>query len=208
MGRTSKKPGAYKLFFAMMVVLVIISKNPGILDSLAVFANDNAPNGVGVYKSAFNPVTTVEDLDKILPGQKIGSVYSVSKSEYIHLCNLVYREAGNGQIDEWEAALVVETVMNRCANKNFPAKVSDVIHQKGQFVGILSTRVYGENVNDYVKEAVLSYLNGDYPNHGMLFYWGDSKHNYFFKTEEAHAWTYYTEYQKWGVYPDSIVNYC
>ena len=204
MANTSEQSGGSGILWLLAIMVfacgVAITKNQGNITA-------EAQTNVGIYTSVTGAVSTVEGLDDMWSGQKIGTKYSVSKDEFILLCNLVYREAGNGQLDEWEAALVVETVMNRCSSDQFPSTISSVIRQRNQFPGQLSMWTYDQHVNYYVKDVVLSYLNGYYANHGVYFYWGDSKHNYFYKTEQAHSQSYYVEYLKWGVHPQSIVNY-
>lgn len=172
----------------------------------AYSSRDNEEN-VGSYPSVEGAITTVEGLDDATPFSRIGKKYSVKKDEFIHLCNLVCREAGNGQLDEWEAALVVETVMNRVLAKDHPATINEVIREPKQYSGWLSTFKYSECVNYYVKDVVLGYLNGDYINHGLQYYWGDEHHNYFFITHEPFRYSYYDIYQNNGTVPTQIINY-
>lgn len=185
---------------SMLVLGIFISK----LQGTGVASVDR---NVGEYASKKGAITTVEALDDASATSWIGSKYSVRESEFIKLCNLVLREAGNGQVEQWEAACVVETVMNRVYSEEFPGTIQGVISQPKQYDGYLPSLSYNEDVNYYVKDTVIGYLNGDFHNHGMFYYWGDALHNYFFETYPAFEETYYTIYQKSGVKPADIINY-
>ena len=158
------------------------------------FSSGGQSGKIGNYPAKAGAATTVEQADEAPFGSYIGSVYSVEKSEYILLCNLLERDAGSGQIAQVDAVKVIETVFNRIFSSEFPATVSTVIRQPKQFPGALSSLTYSEDVNYYVKDTVLSYLNGGYPSHGYLYYWGDSRANYFY-IEHDEFWhdfcTYY-----------------
>lgn len=164
------------------------------------FSSGGQSGKVGSYPAVAGAATTVEQADEAPFGSKIGSVYSVDKSEYILLCNLVLREAGNGWIPQSEAAKVVETVFNRVFSSEFPATVSSVIRQEGQFPGALSSFNYDSDVNMYVKDSVISYLNGGYTSHGYLYYWGDDWGNIFYRDHDS-FWRDWCNYRDYGIMP-------
>ena len=126
--------------------------------------------------------TTLEEVDNCKDlDSLVGSVYTVTKSEYILLCNLLGREYGANWVTEAEKAKVIECVMNRVYSKDFPNTVRGVLGQRNQFTGALKLgdSKYTRKVTQSVKTAVLNYLNGAYKNHGYRFYYGDGRRNHF-----------------------------
>lgn len=125
--------------------------------------------------------TTLEEVDNMPLTGKVGSAYTVTKSEFILLCNLLGREYGANWVSEAEKAKVIECVMNRVYSSQFPNTVRGVLGQRNQFTGSLALgdSAYRRNVTTSVKLATLNYLNGLYTNHGYKFYWGDGRRNHF-----------------------------
>lgn len=191
-------------FFGYLVVVMLLG---GVYITKNQDQGSISNNRAGEYPSKWGAITTVEGLEDASAISWIGSKHSVRKSEFIKLCNLVLREAGNGQVDQWEAACVVETVMNRVYSEQFPGTIQEVISQPKQYEGYLPSTTYDNHVNYYVKDTVLAYLNGDFANHGMQYYWGNSKHNYFFLTYPPFDHTYYTVYLNTGEVPANILNF-
>jgi len=109
----------------------------------------------------------------------IGSVYPVTEYEYVLLCNLVGREYGANYVSEAEKAKVVEVVFNRRSSSSFPDTIYGVLTQRYQFSGYVAQSTFTSKVTDSVKTAVTNYLNGCYPNHGYLYFWGDGRWNHF-----------------------------
>lgn len=199
--------GKYVAFVITLYLFIMIAKSTdgdtidlGGGSSTTNYSYDNSAgqysSKAGNYSSVPGAATTVAEADEASYGSYIGAVYSVTKTEYILLCNLLEREAGNGQIDQVDAVKVIETVFNRIKSDEFPDTVTEVIRQPKQFPGALSSYSYSEEVNFYVKDTVLSYLNGGYPSHGYLYYWGDSHANYFYLEHDEFWHDFCTYYNK------------
>ena len=127
--------------------------------------------------------TTVEEVDNQPWARRIGTKYRVSKSDFVHLCNLVGREYGADFVPVEEKALVAVTVLNRVQSEHFPNSVEKVITQPGQYEGELSRGYYSAKVTESVREAVMMALNGEITN-DYVFYWGDGTRNHFYTYEE------------------------
>lgn len=127
---------------------------------------------------------TLQQVDTQPWGNKIGSKYQVSKSDFVELCNLLGREYGADFVPVEEKALVVQTVLNRVSDPRFPDTVEAVIAQPGQYTGYLDRGFYSEEtVTESVRQAVLYALNGNVDNN-YVFYWGDGMKNHFYTYEE------------------------
>ena len=107
--------------------------------------------------------------------------YVLSVKDYILLCNCVAHEAGNQPL--YEMGKVVETVMNRVYDSEFPDSIYGVITQPNQFTGsykYADLDGYSYEVNTLCCEAVENYFC--FPEnyqHGYLYFHGDNYANYF-----------------------------
>lgn len=149
-------------------------------------------NKSGSYPSVAGAASTVAEAEAASYGSKIGTVYSVSKSEYVLLCNLLFKEAGDGNdypecpaVSDVDMAKVIETVMNRVYDSEFPATIQDVIFSRNQYRTDISSYSFDSKVSYFNKDVVITYLNGGYTNHGYFYYYGGNWGNkFFYKNEE------------------------
>ena len=86
------------------------------------------------------------------------SKYNVSSYEKSLLEKLVYCEA-RGESQSGQIA-VVNVVLNRLNNDEFPDTVSEVIYQKGQFSPVGNGAINYAEPNEEIKESVEKALNG------------------------------------------------
>lgn len=111
------------------------------------------------------------------------NAFTISKQDYILLCNVVAYEYGAYWVPEYDKALVVEVVMNRVWDPCYPDTIYDVITQPNQFEGCwryANMDEFSYKVTDSVETAVGWYLS--YPedfNQGYIGFWGDGYYNYF-----------------------------
>ena len=107
----------------------------------------------------------------------------VSDSDYILLCNVVGHEAGSDWIDTVSKATIVEVIMNRVANPEYPDSVYGVLTEPGQFSGssaYVNLNDYSWEVTESVKAAVRYYFeHPDEFTQGYLTFTGDGHTNYF-----------------------------
>lgn len=96
----------------------------------------------------------------------------LTQNEVAELANLAYFEANTES--DYGRRLVVDCVLNRIESEDFPDTVSEVIHQKGQFVKCKETDIpkeffdlVREEVECRTNEQVLWFRTGRYHS------WGD-----------------------------------
>lgn len=107
----------------------------------------------------------------------------VSDSDFILLCNVVGHEAGSDWIDTVSKATIVEVIMNRVSNPEYPDSVYGVLTEPGQFSGssaYVNLNDYSWEVTENVKAAVRYYFeHPDQFTQGYLTFTGDGHTNYF-----------------------------
>ena len=112
---------------------------------------------------------------------------TISRRDYILLCNCVGWEYGSYYVPLYERSLVCEVIFNRINSPRFPSDLYSVITQRYQFSGSGNYADADHFVKDggsqAVQDAVCTYLynmNSDtYYNEGYLFFSGDGYWNYF-----------------------------
>ena len=107
--------------------------------------------------------------------------YTISNEEFELLCKCVEAEAGDqGYLGK---CYVVDVILNRVENKEFPNDIISVIKQKGQFDVVANGRIYTVPVTEETKQAVRDELKCR-TNREMLFFcmyrWFDGWADYMF----------------------------
>lgn len=98
----------------------------------------------------------------------VGSVYTVTKTEYNELAKIIQAEAGNQ--DEIGKILVGNVILNRVANGKFPNDIHSVIFQKSQFSPVSNGSFKKAVPSDEVYTAVNKLLNGEDYSLGALYF--------------------------------------
>lgn len=107
---------------------------------------------------------------------------TISKDDYIILCNCVANEYGSNYINTWEMGLVAEVIFNRYYWWGYNS-IRSVITAPNQFEGSGSYSgldTFSYKVTDHVKNSVNTYLSfPEYFDEGYTSFRGDGRWNYF-----------------------------
>ena len=107
---------------------------------------------------------------------------TISKDDYIILCNCVANEYGSNYINTWEMGLVAEVIFNRYYWWGYDS-IRSVITAPNQFEGSSSYSGlddFSYKVTDHVRNSVNTYLSfPEYFDEGYTSFRGDGRWNYF-----------------------------
>ena len=104
----------------------------------------------------------------------------ISDYERILLRNVVANEYGSNWVSVPEKAKVVNVVMNRVNNPQYPNTIEGVLTQPNQFSGYYACNYEWSSVTDSVREAVDYYFEHQDEFDNSLGFWGDGQVNHFY----------------------------